>query len=66
MEADHRDQVFELSQQFGNWFEDTDRRLAEANWRIDSLEISLAAATFLFQHLSSGFKRFVTLHAIEL
>jgi hypothetical protein len=43
LEAEHRDQVFEMGQQFGNVYSDTDRRLAEANMRIDNLENSLAA-----------------------
>jgi len=44
MAAEHRDQVFELSQQFGNVYADTDRRLAQANFRIDNLENTFAAA----------------------
>ncbi len=44
MEAEYRDQVFELSQQFGNVYADTDRRLAQANFRIDNLENTFAAA----------------------
>jgi hypothetical protein len=45
MQADHQDQIFEISQRFGNLSFDTDRNLAQANYRIDNLEMSLAAAS---------------------
>ncbi len=45
LEAEHRDQVFELGQEFGNVYSDTNRRLMEANLRIDNLENTLAAFT---------------------
>ena len=44
MQADHRDEIFEIGQQFGNLSADIDRRVAQANYRIDNLEMSLAAA----------------------
>ena len=44
MQADHRDEIFEIDQQFGVLFADTDRKLMQANLRIDNLEMSLAAA----------------------
>jgi hypothetical protein len=44
MEAERSDQVFEMNQQLGSLYADTDRRLAQANVRIDNLEMSVAAA----------------------
>lgn len=45
MQADHQDEIFEIGQQFGNLVADTDRKVAQANYRIDNLEMSLAAAS---------------------
>lgn len=44
MQADHRDEIFEIGQQFGNLVADTDRKVAQANYRIDNLENLLVAA----------------------
>jgi hypothetical protein len=44
MRAEHRDQIFDMSQQFGNLYYDTTRRLEQANYRIDTLENTLAAS----------------------
>lgn len=43
VQAEHRDQIFDMSQQFGNFYADTTRQLAQANFRIDTLENTLAA-----------------------
>ena len=45
MQADHRDEIFEIGQQFGNLAADTNRKVAQADYRIDTLEMSLAAAS---------------------
>jgi hypothetical protein len=37
MEAEHNDQLFQVTQFYENRLTDTERRVAEANWRIDSL-----------------------------
>ncbi len=42
MEAEHRDQIFELTQYYSNLHADTDRRLEQTNFRVDSL-LSIAA-----------------------
>lgn len=44
MQADHQDEIFEIGQQFGNLSADIDRKVAQANYRIDSLEMSLVAS----------------------
>jgi hypothetical protein len=44
MESEHSNQVFEITQQFSSLYSDTDRRLEQANHRIDNL-MSLAAPT---------------------
>jgi hypothetical protein len=44
VEADHRDQIFDLTQYYSNLYTDTDRKVEEANMRIDTL-LSLAAPT---------------------
>ena len=44
MRAEHRDQIFDMSQQLGNLYYDTTRQLAQANYRIDTLENTLAAS----------------------
>lgn len=46
LQADHRDEIFQLTQQFSTMHADTDRKADEAHWRIDELELlSLATPT---------------------
>jgi len=45
LEAKHSDQIFQLTTQYAGLYAETDRKLVDANFRIDNLEMTIAAPT---------------------